>query len=237
MNVAIILAGGANDPRFKSDLPKQFTNVYNRPIIVYTLEIFQKHQEIDSIVVSCLDGWSQMVNAYAKQFNITKLSKIVTSGATGQESARKAVISLQDTCKNDDIIVIHDSIRPLVSPEIISDSIAVCKTYGMGVAAVCSMDTIMKTKDGKVGEESISRYDIMRVQTPQAYTYGDLLWSHLEAVNQHIEGAVDTNTIMSRLGRKICFSKGSDLNLKINTLEDVEMFKVLYKMKNESELE
>lgn len=232
MNVALILAGGT-DSRFQMSVPKQFVNVYNRPVIVYTLEAFQKHNDIDAIMVSCLDGWQEMVRAYAKQFNISKLKWVVSGGKDGQASARNGIMALKSECRGDDIIVLHDSIRPFVSEEIITDSLKVCRTHGMGVAAVRTMDTIMRTQDGQVGTESISRYAIVRIQTPQAYRM-DKLWDvHEKAVERGIVGEVDTNSVVSRLGEEVYFSKGSDLNIKINTVEDVEMFKALYKMQKE----
>ena len=236
MNIALILAGGT-DPRFQMNLPKQFVNVYNRPIIVYTLEAFQKHNDIDAIMVACLDGWQEMVKAYAKQFNITKLKWVIPGGHDGQASARNGILALKDECRNDDIIIVHDSIRPFVSQEIITDSIRVCRQQGMGVAAVRTMDTVMRTPDGKIGTESISRYAIVRIQTPQAYRVDCLLDIHNKAIEAGIVGEVDTNSVASRLGETIYFSKGSDLNLKINTVEDVEMFKALYKMQKETEKE
>lgn len=236
MNIALILAGGT-DPKFQMSVPKQFVNVFNRPVIVYTLEAFQKHKDIDAIMVACLDGWQEMVNAYAKQFNIDKLKWVITGGNDGQASARMGILALQDVCKADDVIVLHDSIRPFVSGDIISDSIRVCRLHGMGVAAVRTMDTIMKTSDGLVGTESISRYAIIRVQTPQAYRVDRLLDIHKKAVAAGIVGEVDTNSVVSKLGEPVYFSKGSDLNMKINTVEDVEMFKALYRMQKETRQE
>lgn len=236
MNIAMILAGGT-DSRFQMSVPKQFVNVYNRPVIVYTLEAFQKHDEIDAIMVSCLDGWQEMVRAYAKQFNITKLKWVIPGGRDGQASARNGILVLKEKCHDEDVVILHDSIRPFVSEDIISDSLKVCRIHGMGVAAVRTMDTIMKTQDGLVGTESISRYAIIRIQTPQAYRM-DKLWDvHEKAIERGITGEVDTNSVISRLGEPVYFSKGSDLNMKINTVEDVEMFKALYKMRQEAERE
>ena len=236
MNIAMILAGGT-DNRFQMSVPKQFVNVYNRPVIVYTLEAFQKHDEIDAIMVSCLDGWQEMVRAYAKQFNISKLKWVIPGGRDGQASDRNGILVLKEKCHDDDMVILHDSIRPFVSEEIITDSLRVCRTHGMGVAAVRTMDTIMRTDDGVVGRESISRYAIIRIQTPQAYRM-DKLWDvHEKAIERGIMGEVDTNSVISRLGEPVYFSKGSDLNMKINTVEDVEMFKALYKMRQEAEKE
>lgn len=232
MTIAVLLAGGI-DPGFQMDIPKQFVNVYNVPIIVYTMEKFQKHPEVDAIMVACLSGWENLVSAYAKQFNIDKLQWVIEGGRTGQETSRLAANKLMESCGEDDIVIIHDAIRPMVSDEIISDSIATCKQKGMGIAAVTSMDNVMMTDDGITGKMSISRYAFRRVQTPQTYRLGDLYAAHAEALKQNIKDENDTNNMMSRLGKKVTFSKGSDTNLKINTVEDVEMFKALFNMKND----
>ncbi len=231
MNIALLLAAGT-DPTFGMDIPKQFVNVYNRPVIVYTMEIFQNHPEIDRIVVACLKGWENMVEAYAKQFSIKKLAWVITGGGSGQETSRLAVDRLMEECAEDDLIVIHDAIRPMVSDAVISDSIRTCKEKGMGIAAVTSMDNVMMTDDGMTGRLSISRYAFRRIQTPQTYRLDDLKRAHEEALKKGIFGENDTNNMISRLGRSVHLSRGSDLNLKINTVEDVAIFKALYSMKN-----
>lgn len=231
MNTALILAGGV-DSRFKMDIPKQFVNVNNRPVIVYTLEIFQNHPDIDEIIVICLDGWQEMVRVYGKQFNISKLTGIISGGKDAQESTYKGLQYLKDKMDQGDIVVIHDAIRPLVSKEIISKSIKMCQKKGMGVAATYIMDTIMHSENGKEGNQSINRYQIMKVQTPQAFDYKFIVELHERAIREKCMGAWDNSSMITNLGEKVYFSEGSDLNMKINTVEDVEMFKALYKMKN-----
>ena len=226
MNIALILAGGA-DPKFKLQVPKQFVNVDDRPIIVYTLQTFQRHPEIDEIAVVCLAGWQEMVKAYAKQFNITKLKHIVEGGGSGQESSWQGVKVLLEDHSEDDIIILHDSIRPLVTNEIISDCIRVCGSKGMGVAAVPSKETIMRSVDGKEGVENISRFSVMRIQTPQAFFLGNLAQIHEKAQQEGIHKEWEMSSVVAKLGRKVYFSQGSDVNIKVSTIEDVEMFKVL----------
>ncbi len=229
MNIALLLAGGV-DPSFKMEIPKQFVNVNNKPIIVYTMQKFQNHPEIDEIMIACLTGWENMVKAYAAQFHIDKLKKVITGGATGQDTSRIATGELIKDHDKNDIVIIHDSIRPLVSDKIISDSISVCKKNGMGIASVSSMDNVMLTHDGVLGEEVISRYTFRRIQTPQSYILGDLYKFHEEAAIKNITRENDTNNMVSKLGHKVYLSKGSDSNIKINTIEDIEIFKSLYAM-------
>lgn len=232
MNVALLLAGG-NGTRTEQDIPKQFFNVYEKPIIIYTLEAFQRHPNIDGIVVSCLDGWQEILRVYANDAGITKLQKVVAGGENGQASARNALRELRGICAEDDIVILHDAIRPMVSADIISDCIVKCRKYGSGLAAMRCQETIVKTEEGRKGDTSISRNDIMRVQTPQAYLYGKVMRAHEKALEQGITNAVYTNTLMLDLGETLYFSKGSEKNLKITTMEDVEIFKAMYRMEKE----
>lgn len=134
-NVAIVIAGGVGS-RMGQDLPKQFINVYDKPILIYTLEGFQKHPQIDAIELVCIDGWHEIVWAYAKQFNITKLKWIVSGGQTGQESIRNGVYALEGKISPNDNVIIHDGIRPLIEPSVLSDVIGKCSLYGNAVTSI-----------------------------------------------------------------------------------------------------
>ena len=123
MNLALIIAGGVG-ARMHQDIPKQFINVYDKPVIIYTLEAFQKHPNIDAIEVVCLDGWHDILRAYSKQFGITKLENIVSGGKNGQDSIRNGLYDLASRHTDpEDIVLIHDAIRPMISADIISDNI------------------------------------------------------------------------------------------------------------------
>ncbi len=233
MNVALILAGGSGS-RTEQSVPKQFLPINDKPIIIYTLEAFQNHPEIDAIIVSSIDGWLDVLVGYARAYGITKLKWVVKGGENGQASARKALLELESYCKDDDIVIIHDAVRPLISQEIITDCIAKAKEYGSGLSAVRCQETIMRTSDGESGNDGIDRNDIMRVQTPQAYRYGKALWAHKEALNRGITNAVYTNTLMLELGEELHFSLGSNKNIKITTLEDIDIFKALYSTKRDA---
>ena len=134
-NIALIIAGGAG-ARMHQDIPKQFLTVNEKPVIVYTMEAFQKHADIDSIAVVCIAGWEQVLQAYAKQFNITKLEYIIPGGENGQASIRNGVFELERHFDPEDIVLIHDSIRPMVSADIISDCIVKTRQYGCAIATI-----------------------------------------------------------------------------------------------------
>ena len=232
MNIALILAGGCGS-RTEQDIPKQFMNVYDKPLIIYTLENFERHPEIDGIAVVCIDGWHEVLRAYASQYGISKLNWILDEGEDGQASTHKGIQALKGICEEDDIILVHDAIRPFLPEEIITDAIVKCRRKGSGLSAVRCQETIVRTDDGKSGSEGISRQEIMRVQTPQAYKYGKAAWAYEEADKRGIRGEVYINTLMLHLGETVYFSKGTEKNVKITTIDDLEMFKALLKMERE----
>lgn len=235
MNIALIIAGGTGN-RMNQDIPKQFINVYDKPVIIYTLEGFQNHPEIDSIEVVCLEGWHDILKAYAKQFNITKLKWIISGGSTGQESIRNGVDNLKEYCKEDDIIIIHDGIRPLVDDTVLSDVIVKCKQYGNAVTSLPYNEQIFKIKDDVSTCEYIPRESLRRVSTPQAYNYGKLSWAYDKAFAEKIGiyGSSYTNTMMVDLGETLYFAAGSDKNIKLTTKDDLEMFKAYLKSEKDN---
>lgn len=226
MIVAILIAGGTGS-RMGKDIPKQFLNVYDKPIIIYTLEGFQKHPEIDAIEVVCLNGWHEVLWAYAKQYGISKLKWIVSGGETGQESIRNGVFSLEDKCKEDDIVIIHDGIRPLVEPAVLSDVIAKCRQYGNAVTSMPYNEQIFIVDDDISTTQYIPRETLRRVSTPQAYLFGKLDAAYHRAFNEKIGiyGSSYTNTMMVELGERLFFAAGSDKNIKLTTTDDLELFK------------
>ena len=141
--------------------------------------------------------------------------------------------ALKDVCSESDVIMVHDAIRPFITAEVISDGIKKCMEKGSGLSAVRCQETIVRTDDGISGSENIARTEIMRVQTPQAYRYGKALWAYEEARRQGITGEVYINTLMLRLGEKLYFSKGTEKNVKVTTIDDLEVFKALLKMERE----
>jgi len=233
MNVAILLAGGAGT-RSNQDIPKQFISMFNQMLIIYALKAFQEHPMIDYIVVSCIEGWESILRANALEANISKLRHIVPGGEEVQSSTRNALVSLENILKPSDIVIIHDSVRPLIPEWVITDCVETAQKYGSGLSAVRCQETIIYTDDGISGSESIHRDGIMRVQTPQAYQFGKVLSAHKKAVEMGITGAVYTNTMMLELGDNLYFSKGSEKNIKITSKEDIALFKALYKAKDEA---
>ena len=226
MNIAIIIAGGSGH-RMGQDIPKQFINVYDKPVLVYTLENFQQHLQIHAIELVCIDGWHDVAWAYAKQFNINKLQWIVSGGESSQESIRNGVYHLEEICASDDIVVIHDAIRPLVEPSVLSDVISKCEQYGNAVTSMPYNEQIFVADDEISAVKYIPRETIRRVSTPQAYRFDKLDWAYHEAYKRKIGiyGSSYTNTMMVELGERLYFAAGSDKNIKLTTKDDLEIFK------------
>jgi 2-C-methyl-D-erythritol 4-phosphate cytidylyltransferase len=233
MNVAIIIAGGSGR-RMGMDIPKQFVNVYEKPVLMYTLESFQSHPMIDAIEVVCIEGWHDVVWAYAKQCGITKLKWIVPGGSTGQESIRNGVYALEGICNEGDTVVIHDGIRPLVDASVLTDVIQTCKKYGNAVTSLPYNEQIfvVDENDPSTTVKYIPRETLRRVSTPQAYEFNKLDAAYHEAFEKEIGiyGSSYTNTMMVELGERLHFASGSDRNIKLTTKAYLELFKA-YLMK------
>ena len=235
MNVAVIIAGGTGH-RMGQDIPKQFINIYDKPIIIYTLESFQKHPMIDEIEVVCIDGWQNVLRAYAKQFCITKLKKVITGGTTAQESIRNGIFELEGVCDKEDIVVIHDGIRPLVDEHVLSDVILKCQEKGNAVTSLPYNEQIFIKDDEESTIQYIPRETLRRVSTPQAYKFEIVDSAYHEAFQRQIGivGSSYTNTMMVELGHRLFFAAGSDKNIKLTTKDDLELFKAYLRMnKNE----
>ena len=232
--IALIIAGGVGN-RMGQDIPKQFINVYDKPVIIYTLEAFQKHPNIDEIYCVCLEGWHDVLKAYSKQFGINKIKGILNGGETAQESIRNGIKGIKNAC-DDDIIVIHDGVRPLVDDSVLSDVIIKCTKFGNAVTSMPYNEQIFVIKDEDTTCQYIPRDSLRRVSTPQAYKYGKLIWAYNKAFSENIgvSNSSYTNTMMVDLGETLHFAIGSDRNIKLTTKDNLEIFKAYLKMEKDT---
>lgn len=226
MIIAVITIGGVGS-RFKSNIPKQFIEVDNKPISVYTLEKFQNNKNIDKIIVSCLKEYEDKVLEYKERYGITKLEYVVAGGRTQPESISNAIDRLDDVASEDDIIVVHAGNRPLVEQKLIDESINMCKEKGN---AVCYIDCpeVLITKDSN---QIVERSNVMRLQTPQTFMYKDIKEAYQYAKEVDFDGISTTADLMIRNGMRLNFFRGSEYNLKITFQDDLEIFKGLINRK------
>jgi 2-C-methyl-D-erythritol 4-phosphate cytidylyltransferase len=226
MNIALIIAGGTGK-RTQQEIPKQFLHVENKPLIIYTLEAFEQHPAIDAILVVCLEGWHDILWAYAKQYTIHKLKWIVNGGETGHISIHNGLMELRKHCSEDAVILIHDAIRCSVSQDIISDGLSTYSKYGSAVVVIPCTEVVFRSNDGTVADEEIPRSQLFRTQTPQIFSLGKLCWAHEEAEKRNIFAPLATCSLMQSLGENVHFSYGSEKNFKVTTIDDVEIFRAM----------
>jgi 2-C-methyl-D-erythritol 4-phosphate cytidylyltransferase len=220
MNIALITAGGTGT-RVGREVPKQFLTVRDKPIIIYTLEKFQFHGEIDAIVVVCLACWQEPLKAYCQQFGITKLVGVVNGGDSGFGSIINGLGEIKKMYKDDDFCIIHESVRPNVTAEMLSDSLRVAERMGGAVAAQKSEDELLNM-EGKL----IDRDDFLIIQNPHTFRLGELYNAYKTASERGITESLGTAVLMSKLGARFGFSLGGIDNIKITTRRDIEYFKV-----------
>lgn len=228
MNIALLIAGGSGN-RMGQDIPKQFMHVDGCPIIIHTMRCFQKHPDIDGIAVVCLKGWDTVLQAYANQFKIDKLRWIFPGGNSGMESIHNGIYGLKDAgCGNEDLVLIHDSVRPLLGQDIISNNIATCKAYGYAITGIKCREAILESEDGFSTSVSIPRDKLIRTQTPQTFRLSNIIKVHEEAKEKGIIDSVASCTLIAEVGgREMHIVPGSEKNIKITTVEDLEILKAL----------
>lgn len=236
MNIALIIAGGSGN-RMGQDIPKQFMHVDGAPIIIWTMKAFQQHPDVDAIAVVCLKGWETVLQSYANQFMIDKLKWIFPGGSTGMKSIHNGIYGLKEEgCEDDDLVLIHDAVRPLLSQEIISSNIATCKAYGYAITGIKCREAILESPNGFTTNTSISRDKLIRTQTPQTFRLGNIIGVHEEAKEKGITDSVASCTLVAELGteRTMHIVPGSEKNIKITTIEDLEILKALMHTEHEN---
>lgn len=224
MNIALILAGGVGS-RSGLNIPKQFYEVNNKPVIVYTMEKFQKAQSIDRIYVVCDDVWKSEVLSYKQKFSITKLCDTFSCGDTGLKSVYSGLCGIK--CSDDDFVLIHDAVRPFIDVDVIENNIEIAKKNGMAMSAVDCVETLVFAEDGCYAEKIIPRDGLKRIQTPQTFRYCDIkkLFDNTDLDNCKEPSAF---ALWMSVGKAIYCSKGNEKNIKLTYPEDIEYFTKLF---------
>ena len=230
MNIALIIAGGRG-MRMGQEIPKQFITVNDKPVIAYTMEAFERHPDIDVIAVVCVEGWESILAAYARQYRISKLKHIIPGGENGQGSIRNGVFELEKHYSPDDVVLIHDAIRPMVSQDIISGCIATTREHGSAIVTVPCQEAMLETEDQLSTHSSYPRENLKRTQTPQGFPLGRICQAHRRALERGITNSVASCTLMVELGETVWFCAGSEKNIKLTTPDDLEIFKALLQLR------
>lgn len=225
MNYLILIAGGVGN-RLGAGKPKQFVEVLGKPIIIYTLQIFQKHPMIDAIEIVCVDGYQEYLGDLVKVNLIDKVFKIVTGGSEYERSIMNGVAGLYGIAKPDDVVMVHWAASPFVSEEMITDSIRVCKEKGNAITASYSY-LLYGTNDGDCAKHAINRESFMTLSAPQSFLYRVIRDVYRQVDEKNMFDSVEhhTTALMTTLGIPLYFSKGSHTNIKITTKEDLDLFR------------
>ena len=224
MNTVVLLAGGMGS-RMGQDIPKQFIHVNNIPVIIYTMMALEKHPEVDAIQAVCIKGWEVVLSGYAEQFNITKLRGIVSGGATRFLSTKAGMMALGEVA-DDDVLIVHDAVRPLVAPDSISDMIRVCKEHDNAMTVLDCADTMYLRQSPDSTGQVVERAGLVRGQTPECVSGRRMREMYKRAAEQGVE--IDSiSALQVALGWRIYFARGSERNIKLTRTEDIDLFKAL----------
>lgn len=227
MNAALIFAGGTGTRMNVKTMPKQFLPLHGKPIILYTLEQFEYHPEIDVIVVVCIEGWIDYLNRLLEKSHFKKIQWVVPGGASGQESIYNGLNALHEHCPEDTIVLVHDGVRPLVNAQVISDNIACVQAHGNAITTSAAIETIMmmdQDADGVI-RQIFPRKDCAMARAPQSFRLGDLYAAHCRARSENRLDFIDSASMMMEYGHILHTVTGPAENIKITTPSDYYMFK------------
>lgn len=227
MNIALVLAAGSGT-RMNNDQPKQFMMVNNKPLFLYSVEAFQNNKDIDVIVVATNKEYIGQVKELANGYS--KVKSVIAGGETRQQSVYNGLNEIEKFVNNEkDLVLIHDSARPLVSQRIINENIALGKQFGAVDTVVQASDTIINSKDQETINEILNRSELYQTQTPQTFEFGIIKRAHQRSLKDNVPNVTDDCKLVMHFGVDVHFAKGDKLNFKVTTPEDLEMFKALVK--------
>lgn len=227
MITALIFAGGAGQRRSLSSKPKQFLELYGKPIIVYTLEHFEFHDQIDDIVIVSLESHINELHSILQRYGITKVSKVIPGGNTGHDSIFYGLIAMKENSKPDDIVLIHDGVRPLITEELISNNIKAVKEYGTAITVEPARESVVHSIDGISISDIPNRRDVFIAKAPQSFNYGQIMEAYERAYKDNIK-TVDSAQLCSLYDIPMRLVKSTKNNIKISDSADYYMFRALY---------
>jgi 2-C-methyl-D-erythritol 4-phosphate cytidylyltransferase len=233
MTTALIFAGGTGIRMNSKAKPKQFLELHGKPVLIYTIEHFENHKGIDNIIVVCIEEWITELRHLLRQYMLDKVSQIVPGGDRGDISIYKGLRALEDVCKHDDIVLIHDGVRPLINSELISSNIAKTKECGNAITIDAATESIVRLNDAGLISDIPSRHDMYHAKAPQTFRFGWILDIYKRAFSEDIS-SYDSAHLCGIFGEKMYTVMSTPNNLKITTPADYYIFRALYEaMENE----
>ena len=231
-NYVILLAGGVGK-RMQSEIPKQFLEVEGKPIIVYTIENFQRNEQVEKIVVVCVKDWIEHLRNLIQKYSLTKVEWITVGGDTGHDSIRNGVFFLKDKIEPDDFIIVHDAVRPILPQKAIDEVIRVAHENGNASSSIACHPPIVYTEDFKSGIKDVDREHVMLTASPQMFRYDLALKCYEKAEQENKHNFTFTSSLLIHYGERVYFAKGTTSNIKVTQKEDLALFGALLKVPEE----
>ena len=231
-NYGIVLAGGVGK-RMKTEIPKQFIEVEGKPIIVYSLENFQRNPQIEKIIVICVKDWIKQLKEIVEKYSLSKVEWIIEGGSTGHDSIRNGVFFLRDKTEPDDYIIVHDAVRPVLPQKVLDEVIRVAHDKGNASSSIVCHPPIVYTDDFESGITDVDREHVMLTASPQAFKYSLALKCYERAEQENRHDFTFTSSLLIHCGERVYFAKGTTSNIKITTKEDLALFGALLKVPEE----
>lgn len=227
MNIAAIFAGGSGVRMHTKSRPKQFLELNGKPIIIYTLELFDNHPQVDAIVVACIDSWIPFLKKMIRKFEITKVVEIVEGGETGQDSIYNALQAAERIAKGEEAtIMIHDGVRPLITEQTITENLKTVEEFGSCITCIPATETfVVKQADGAL--EIPERANSLIARAPQSFRLADIMTAHRRAISEGRHDFIDSCTMMSHYGYTLKTIIGPMENIKITTPTDFFIFRAM----------
>lgn len=227
MTTALLFAGGTGRRMNSRSKPKQFLSLHGKPIIIYTIEHFEDHPEIDNIVIVCLESWISELRNFIEMYGIKKVTAIVPGGNTGHDSIYNGLMAMKDNCKANDIVLIHDGVRPLITEELISENIATVKKCGNAITSEPARESVVVSNDGSVIDTVPDRSHMFVAKAPQSFYFGAIEQLYERAHEEGIQ-SIDSAHLLSMYGVKMNLIRSTPNNLKITEPADYYIFRALY---------
>jgi len=237
MNIALIFAGGSGIRMNSTAKPKQFLQLYGKEIIIHTIENFEKHPEIDGIVVVCIESWIPFLKALIEKYYITKVKWIVPGGETGQDSIYRGLSAIKNDIPDDSVILIHDGVRPLITRQLISDCIASVIAHGSAITITPEIETVVsiEANNGKIAEIT-DRSKCFHAKAPQCFRFTDIWRGHTLAQTEGYTDMIDSASLMKHYNYELYTVQGDYENIKITTASDFYVFRALYEARENSQV-
>lgn len=238
MNIAVIFAGGVGKRMHSKECPKQFLKIYNKPIIIHTLEYFEKHPLIDAIVISCVEEWMPYLEELIYKYRIEKVKKVVVGGETGQLSIYNGLKAAEDVANGEKaVVLIHDGVRPLINAKLITDNIESVKKNGSAITTAVVKETILVVNEGTATINYVpSRKNSRVARAPQSFWLNDILNAHEKALSEGKKDYIDSCTMMQEYGYDLFLVDGPGENIKITTPEDFYIMRAILEAKENAQI-